>query len=52
MSDVVLRMIILINEAKNSRQSACFVGELFFSRAFAEELGDIEIDEIGVMKNN
>ena len=45
-------MTVLINEAENSRQFVCFVGKLFFSGALSEELCDVEVYEIGVMKNN
>jgi hypothetical protein len=47
-----LNMTILINKAENSRQFVCFVGKLFFSGALAEKLGNIEVNEIGVMKND
>jgi len=45
-------MTILINEAENSRQFVCFVGKLFFRGALSQELRDVEVHKIGVMKNN
>ena len=44
-------MTVLINEAGNSRQFVCFVGKLFFSGALSQELCDVEVYKIGVMKN-
>ena len=47
-----LNMTVLINEAENSRQFVYFAGKLFFSGALSQELCDVEVYKIGVMKNN
>ena len=45
-------MTILINEAKIRVNSCVSWAKLFFRGAFAQELRDVEVHEIGVMKNN
>src|SRR6266496_444680 len=44
--------ITLINGLENSRQFACFAGKSFLRWAFAQEFCNVEIHEIGVMKND